>query len=333
MAEDKGKKGRLLFLERYLYENADEDHPVTREQIQKAYEKYGYTVSKNTFTDDFKTLQEEGVVISKKPNSKPEAYYIERTFDKAEIRALIDAVSFAQFFTVKKSDQLIRKISKLAAKPSRRSLTANVYAMGRRKTGNSSVNTAINTILTAIRDKRQVSFLYTDYNENKKITYRNGQQRYKVSPYALILDNNRYYVPAYNPARDKVVNFRIDRMRSVIEEEDAAEKKADFDFEEYTRYSIGMYSGDGPERNVALESEKWHMTSIVDFFGEDVETVYDKNTEKIKAYVKVKPGRTFYSWVMGFAGEMAILGPEDVKQEYEKMLSDLLKAQGNREIG
>ena len=327
MADEKGKKGRLLFLERYLYENADEDHPVTREMIRKAYEKNGYTVSKNTFTDDFKTLEEEGAVIRKKPGSKPEAYYVERTFDKAEVRALIDAVSFAQFFTVRKSDQLIRKITKLAARPSRRSLVTNVCAMGRRKTGNASVNTAINTILTAIRDRKQISFLYTDYDEHKKIYYRNEQQRYKVSPYALILDNNRYYVPAYNPARDKVVNFRIDRMRAVLEEEDIAEKKPDFDFEEYTRYSIGMYSGDGPERNVILESEKWHMSSIVDFFGEDVETVYDQGKEKIKACVKVKAGRTFFSWVMGFAGEMAILGPDDVRQEYEKMLYDLLKAQ------
>ncbi len=328
MAGDKGKKGRLLFLEHYLYENADEDHPVTREDIQKAYERNGYTVSKNTFTDDFKTLEEENIAIVKKPNSKPEAYYIERMFDKAEVRALIDAVSFAQFFTVRNSNQLIRKISKLSAKPSRRSLTANVYAMGRRKTGSASVNKAINTILTAIHDEKQISFLYTDYNEKKKIYYRNEQKRYKVSPYTLILDNNRYYVTAYNPDRKKVINFRIDRMRAVMEEPEPIENKNQFDFENYTKYSVGMYSGDGPEREIILQSEKWHMASIVDFFGEDVETVFDANTEKIQAYVKVKPGRTFYSWVTGFAGEMAIVAPEDVRQEYEKMLLDLLKAQG-----
>ena len=65
MAEDRGKKGRVLFLAHYLYENTDEDHPVTRKEIRKAYEKNGFTVSKNTFTDDFRTLEEEGVILKK----------------------------------------------------------------------------------------------------------------------------------------------------------------------------------------------------------------------------------------------------------------------------
>ena len=80
-------------------------------------------------------------------------------------------------------------------------ITSKVYAQGRRKTGSNNVITAITTILKAIHEKQQISFLYVDYDVNKKLVFRNDGKKYTVSPYALILDNNLYYVPAYNPAR------------------------------------------------------------------------------------------------------------------------------------
>lgn len=322
------KKGRILFLCQYILDQSDRNHPITREAILKAYDKNGYIVSKNTFTDDIRALLEAGIPVKTVPVGKANGYYLERQFDTAELRALIDAVSFAQFFTVQKSDQLIRKIASLAPAPVRKDLTSKVYAQGRRKTGSNNVNTAITTILKAIHEKRQISFLYVDYDVNKKPVFRNDGKKYTVSPYALILDNNRYYVPAYNPAREMIVKFRIDRMRSVTEENIPAEKTEEFNLEQYIKENIGMHSDECEAKKVILRCESSHMSSIVDFFGEDVETAPEQDGEHFRAYVQVRPGRTFFSWVTGFAGEVAILGPEEVKQNYMDFLHALLKAQG-----
>lgn len=326
--DDLKKKGRLLFLYQYLQDLSEKNYPVTREAILKAYEEKGYIVSKNTFTDDIQVLIKSGIPVKIVPIGKANGYYLERQFDTAELRALIDAVSFAQFFTVQKSDQLIRKIASLAPAPVRKDLTSKVYAQGRRKTGSNNVNTAITTILKAIHEKRQISFLYVDYDINKKLVFRNDGKKYTVSPYALILDNNRYYVPAYNPARETVVKFRIDRMRSVAETDISAEKTEEFNLEQYIKENIGMHSDECEAKEVVLRCESSHMSSIIDFFGEDVETAPEQDGEHFRAYVQVRPGRTFFSWVTGFAGEVAILGPEEVKKNYMSFLHALLKAQG-----
>ena len=321
-------KGRIVFLYLYLVERADQEHPVMRDEILAAYAEKGYQVSKNTFTDDIRVFAQAGIPVKTVAIGKANGYYLERSFDAAELRALIDAVSFAQFFTVQKSDQLIRKIASLAPAPVRKDLTSKVYAQGRRKTGSNNVNTAITTILKAIHEKRQISFLYVDYDINKKLVFRNDGNKYTVSPYALILDNNRYYVPAYNPARETVVKFRIDRMRSVTEENIPAEKTEEFNLEQYIKENIGMHSDECEAKKVILRCESSHMSSIVDFFGEDVETAPEQDGEHFRAYVQVRPGRTFFSWVTGFAGEVAILGPEEVKKNYMDFLHALLKAQG-----
>ena len=70
------------------------------------------------------------------------------------------------------------------------------------------------------------------------------------------------------------------------------------------------------------------MDAILDKFGTGVATfAYDM--ENFKAEVEVVPSNVFYSWVFGFGGDVVINGPRDVKDEYYKMVQDVLKGLQN----
>ena len=52
------------------------------------------------------------------------------------------------------------------------------------------------------------------------------------------------------------------------------------------------------------------------------------NKNEFRAKVKVCTGPTFYRWVFGWEGKIRIAEPEDVRNEYRKMLEEALKIHG-----
>ena len=57
--KESNTKGRLLFLERYLNDHTDEEHPVTADNLMRIYEENGYKANRNTIRDDVAVLQSE----------------------------------------------------------------------------------------------------------------------------------------------------------------------------------------------------------------------------------------------------------------------------------
>ena len=70
------------------------------------------------------------------------------------------------------------------------------------------------------------------------------------------------------------------------------------------------------------------MQNVVDRFGEGIETE-TVDEEAFRAFVTVRPSKTFFSWVVGFCGGICIAGPEDVKERFEETLREILEKQHN----
>ena len=84
-------KGRLLFLEHYLLDNTDENHPVTAEKLIQEYEDNGYKANRSTIRDDISVLQAFGIDVISEMAGKTKVFYIgSRLFELAEIKMLAD---------------------------------------------------------------------------------------------------------------------------------------------------------------------------------------------------------------------------------------------------
>lgn len=99
-----------------------------------------------------------------------------------------------------------------------------------------------------------------------------------------------------------------------------------FSASEYSRKVLKMYDGAVPEQEVILIADNKHMLSIIDRFGEDIETsVIDD--EHFMATVTVCPSSTFFAWVFQFSGGIKIAGPENVKNKYRELITQVLAEQ------
>ena len=109
-------KLRSLYLAQILYERTDEDHYLTTAQLMEILEKeYGIKAHRQTIPADVAALRSFGMEIQEVMSSQKRYNLISREYDIVEIKLLIDAVESSKFITKKKSEELVAKLSKMAA--------------------------------------------------------------------------------------------------------------------------------------------------------------------------------------------------------------------------
>lgn len=124
----------------------------------------------------------------------------------------------------------------------------------------------------------------------------------------------------------KIITFRIDRIHHVEITNEVTVRDKDFDPSEYASKTVMMYDGGVSEQSVVIACDNQYMQNVVDKFGEEIETDII-NAETFSARIIVRPNRTFFSWVFGFCGGIRIIEPPGVKEDYERLLEDVLKKQ------
>ena len=178
-------KRRMMLLQKLLYKTTDEQHPVTTFEILEYLESEGIHTNRKTLKGDIDLMIECGMDIIVVP-SKPNKYFWgTRTFELAELKLLIDAISSSRFISQSKSNALTKKLTSLANSYDQKNLKRHVYATNRIKASNESLLYIVDTVNSAIILKKKIYFQYTEYAVDKKKILRNDGEVYSLSPYAL----------------------------------------------------------------------------------------------------------------------------------------------------
>jgi len=177
----------------------------------------------------------------------------------------------------------------------------------------------VDQIHTAIAEKRKIIFQYFDYTPEKKKIHRHNGQQYIVSPYAMLWNNDLYYMVGYSDNKKLIATYRVDRIDKLeISNLLTVQCPPDFTISDYFTQAFSMYSGE--ECLIELLCKNELMGSIIDRFGLSVQTeVVDKEHFKVTAPVALSDN--FYGWVFASGGKMQILGPEKAASEFNGILS------------
>lgn len=168
---DSNSKMRTLYLAKILYEQTDEEHSLTTNQlIQILEEQYGIQSHRQTIKAEIELLRTFGLEIEEIKSTQNRYNLFGRKFDTPELKLLIDAVESSKFITARKSKELVEKISSLTSNHVATSLKRNVSCEGRIKHGNERVYLIIDAINDAINSNKKISFQYFQYNEHKEKT-------------------------------------------------------------------------------------------------------------------------------------------------------------------
>lgn len=331
MAKSTNQKMKLLYLVKILLERTDEDHGLTMQEIIAALEAYDIKAERKSLYDDINLLIDNYKmdIVSEKANKTYYYRVVSRDFELAELKLLVDSVQAAKFITVRKSNELIKKLEGLASKYEASQLQRQVFVAGRAKTMNESIFNNVDKIHEAIGHGVKISFQYFQWDVNKQMVLRRDGERYQVSPWALTWDDENYYMVAYDAQDEKIKHFRVDKMLKIRETKDKRQGKEmfkEFDVAAYNKKMFNMF--DGEEQRVRIECENYLAGVMIDRFGQDV-VMTKVDDEHFAVTVKVAVSRQFLTWVMSLGADAKIVGPDVV---VEKMKEEVRRLVGQYEV-
>ena len=309
------KKSRILYIKRFLETQTDENHPATMPDILSYLESESIPASRKTVAEDIRQLIDAGTDVICNTGHHYEYFIGDRHFELPELKLLVDAVQASNFISPKKSAALTEKLTGFVSSYQAGELKRQLYVGKHVKTVNERTYLTVDLLHNAINAGKQVTFKYYEYDRNKKKVFKHNRHTYTFSPYALLWNSDNYYALGYSDKHGKVITFRVDRIaKPEMSDAPAVPKPEGFDITLYTKSVFQMYDGSALQK-VTLRCENDLMKSVIDHFGEDVETkILDDKHFAAVADVSVSP--TFFGWVFSFAGRIAITAPESAVSEY-----------------
>lgn len=325
MAKSSNQKLKLLYLLRYLMQHSDEAHPVSMAQIIEELARNGISAERKSVYDDVEALRLFGVDIVQL-KGKNGGYYIgERDFELPELKLLVDSVQSSKFITQDKTHKLIKKIESLASLYDGQLLQRQVFVTNRVKSMNESIYYAVDVISDAITQNKKIRYQYFEYTVDKEKKLRHDGAFYEVSPFALIWDDENYYMLAWDSAAEIMKHYRVDKMQKVSLADGEREGLTDFektDMSAYTKTVFGMFGGE--EQKVKLRFSNHLVGAVLDRFGRDTIIIKDGD-EHFTVTVTVVVSPQFFGWVFGFGKDVEIISPEEVRTEMKKQAEEICR--------
>ena len=319
------QKIKLLKLYEILRQHTDEDRPLSTNQLCAMLEAEGITCDRRTLAEDIDILNANGFEVLRRRTRYAMLFYIvDRRFDMAEVKILIDAIQAASFITPQKTLELTDKVASLAGSHKATVLKKNLVTFNTRKHTNEAIFYTVDTLQRALQQKQKASFQYFDLDENGNRVLRKRSERYVVNPVGLVYHEDNYYFVTYHETHEATVNYRVDRMTNVkIEDETVVERAIALSAElgSYTERVFKMFNG--PQATVELQFDRKLIDAVYDKFGEGIEIIACKrNLCRVRVEVLVSP--VFFGWCFQFGKSMKILSPDSVAAEMKAHAKQVL---------
>ncbi|WP_216830736.1 helix-turn-helix transcriptional regulator [Alkalihalobacterium elongatum] len=321
---DVSGKDRLLKIKDLLQRETDESHELAIDEIiEKLRLEFGdsFSVDKKAVKDDIESLSRCDFEVIEHLGKFGKKYYSyqSRLFELYELRLLIDAILSARFITKKDSEALILKIKKLTSKHLAKNLPSQIFYDQSVKGNYYPIKVDIDRLHIAITENKTVKFKYGKYNVNKEFEYRRNGIFYQVKPYALVWNNDFYYLLGIFEDEKELRPYRVDRMRKV-EVTNKSFQRMPVNISEHVHKTFHMYAG--KEEWIKIRFKNDLINVVFDRFGLDVDIKkIDDSYFLLNTKAAVSDG--LVAWILTWGSDAKVIAPISlvrlVTEEVKKM--------------
>lgn len=318
------KKLALIRIWQILERYSDCNHPLTQDDIAAHLrDDYGIVIERKAIGRNIALLKEAGVEIESERNG---SYLSCRDFEDAELKLLIDCVLSSRHITPRHSTDLINKLCGLSNQYFR-SHVKNVHTVQDwNKTENQSLFLNIEIIDEAIETGKQIQFTYHKYGIDKKL-HRSSFQ--VVTPYQLILHNQRYYLMSHSTHWNNITFYRLDHIRNI----EICDKPAKpirevpgyeygIDFKKISSAMPYLFT-DTPVR-VQMIVDINMVDQVLDWFGKDIIINKTQDEQKVRVSLMSSP-TAMEHWALQYVNYVEVVEPASLRDQIKASLKKALK--------
>ena len=345
----------------YLMLNSDESHTISAEKIAEALQNYGIDAERRSIYKDIEEINKAQLIITQNVDvwdaedlladdaddevklvaydKHSKGFYVKnRAYDLNDLRLLAECVYSSKFLSEQKARKLSGVVGSLASRHERDAILHDIYLVKRSRTDNKYVNLIASTISDAMNKEldgkrkaaEKISFKYLEYdlsNLHERREHRGGAL-YIVSPYKLLINDDNYYLLAFNDEAKAMRTYRLDRMKDVKRligiPREGEEDYLKLNVESYTQRTTNMYDKRDSER-ITIRCSNTLLNPVIDRFGID-EAVYRKlDDHTFAASITADISEQFFGWILGFGDSMKIVSPQSVVDEFKEYIDRVRK--------
>ena len=312
------KKNALLRILQILKKYSDSEHPLTQKAIEQYLDdEFGIQIERKAIARNIALLRDAGYEIGTAPARKG-CYFDEtsRDFTDAELRLLIDGVLSSKYISAGYSKEIINKLCALSNQYFR-SHVKHIHSLGEwDKSENQALFYNIELVDEAIERRLQIQFDYNKYGADKKL---HKTHTHIVTPYQLVLHNQRYYLMCKSERWQNMGFYRLDRITNMSLTDEKASPitqipgyERGINYKELSTALPYMYT-DKPER-IDLVAYESIVDQIIDWFGKDIRIEPCPDDErKVKVSLIASP-MAMEHWAMQYILNVEILSPASLRE-------------------
>lgn len=312
----------MLILE-ILKEYSDQEHRLTQQEIIRLLKSnYDMDCDRRSVKNNVMCLKELGYEISMEDGY----YLLEREFDDAELRMLIDSVLFSKNLTQKQAKTLIEKLKGMG----NRYFSAKVNHVSNlpelHHGDNKQLMYVLDTINEAISQHKKISFVYNKYGSDFKL-HPKREEKYVVNPYQMVANNGFYYLIGNYNKYDDISHYRLDKMTCV---EMLTEKvkpqnqvmglEQGLNLPKHMAEHIYMFSGESVAINMLVDETI--ISELIDWFGNDFYVIEKRRNNQVLVRLKCNEQAFFY-WALQYGPYVEVLEPVSLRSKIAEAVSEM----------
>lgn len=321
-ATENKKMLNMLILE-ILKEYSDQEHRLTQQEIIRLLKSnYDMDCDRRSVKNNVMCLKELGYEISMEDGY----YLLEREFDDAELRMLIDSVLFSKNLTQKQAKTLIEKLKGMG----NRYFSAKVNHVSNlpelHHGDNKQLMYVLDTINEAISQHKKISFVYNKYGSDFKL-HPKREEKYVVNPYQMVANNGFYYLIGNYDKYDDISHYRLDKMtcvemltEKVKPQNQVTGLEHGLNLPKHMAEHIYMFSGESVAINMLVDETI--ISELVDWFGNDFYVIEKRRNNQVLVRLKCNEQAFFY-WALQYGPYVEVLEPVSLRSKIAEAVSEM----------
>lgn len=321
---ERGSNYRLLKMKEILYERTDEDNELGIKELSEQLSQLIPTmnIDKRTLKRDLEILDEMDFEIVRNKGKYGKILYSHqsRLFETYQLRLINDAVLSARFITENEKKSLIGKVKQLTSKQIAETFPEPFLFSPSANINYDLVKLNIDFVHQAISKRNILTYQYGKFNVDKEFEFNRDGDLYDVEPYALIWQNDYYYLIGYFQKTNEMRHYRLDRIRN-IKISDQRFTRGEFDLQNYVDQSFHMYAGE--DIRIKIKFHHNLINVVLDRFGHDAD-IKNKNDSHFILTTKAKLSDGLINWILTWGNQAEVLSPDylvdNMKEKIKQMM-------------
>ncbi len=321
------QKLKIIYIADILNRYSDDEHPLSAADIIEKLADYGISAERKAIYDDIEMLCQYGLDIVKTRSPKIGYFIGERNLELPEIYLLTDAVRSANFITPKKTRELISKLDNMLSVSQAQRRDKGIYIDSLHKCKNEEIYYNIDTLNEAILKGIKITLKYCTRTLGEGKQVQTVEKNMEISPYALLWENDYYYLVGNNAKYDNLIHLRLDRIRQVKLTDkpyrhfsEVSSYREVFDVADYISKTFNMYGGES--KTVEFRCKKSRLEQIVDRFSENI-MIYHVTEDSFSFSVEALISDGLISWLLQFGSDIEVLSPAELRDSIKEKIKKL----------